>query len=130
MKWKKIEGRILPFTLFLSSGKPQDIFAKVRRCGLTLDEQDAKRICDITTRGATAQLSGKRGTHLLVWIPQITNKAGSIALLVHELLHVTNHVFFNIGITEGIPDIVDEIHAYFLEYLTEEALKFYLPQLA
>lgn len=70
-------------------------------------------------RGATYT----RGNRCLVWIPTISLKGSSMAILMHELIHVISQLSFHTG--QPMNKDTDEMHAYFAGWMVDRLLKEY-----
>jgi hypothetical protein len=64
-----------------------------------------------------------RGHASLVWIPAIKTTGCAIAILMHEMIHVTTHLAIVTG--QPINHDTDEMHAYFAGWTVRKLLKKY-----
>jgi len=134
MKWKKLARTIYPCTFyFCQGGTVQEIEERMSRLRLTpLGNMDSR--AELTGRclGFTLGMRDKDNKFtVLIWVRSIRRNPLDVSVVTHECLHATYYLFRYIGQGHGAVCYEDqETHAYFLDYLVKEALKFFWkPQL-
>ena len=123
-KWKQLEVEMYGFDVFFAFGRAKTIEKKIRKAGYSISPMHREELLG-GYEGVAFPMLHKRGYNaFLMWIPTKPKSPKEIAVVAHECLHLVNYVFAEIGV-HSVPEPVDELQTYFLDYLVEEALRYY-----
>ncbi|PIQ66574.1 MAG: hypothetical protein COV96_00810 [Candidatus Zambryskibacteria bacterium CG11_big_fil_rev_8_21_14_0_20_42_18] len=124
MKWKKLERTIYPCTVyFCQGGTASEVKAKMKRLGLIPDEEEKQRGQQL---GFTLKMTDKNDRlSVLIWVKSAKRNPRDVSILGHECEHATYAIFQHIGLEGAVLYDDQEVHAYLIGYLLEEALEFF-----